>query len=357
MRYNGSARGRALLGELPSTDTIAAIPKVELHLHLETSLRLRRLADRRGQESPVIEDAHLIADPAVFAGYDRLRRLRYAGRAGRIPDVLYTHANIATITAELIAEAAAQSTRHAEVRVGGRRGFALLGVRGMLDAMARGAESVRHLGVGYGAIITVVRERGPEQAERLVAEAVACRDSHVVGIDLAGDEENYPPGLFTRAVAQARDAGLGITVHAGEFTGPAGIWTAIYQLGASRIGHGIRAVDDGALLDLLRERKVTLEICPTSNLRLGLVPSLAQHPLRRLLDARVLVTVNTDDPVLLGTTLTRELASVARTHRLSLEAIGDLQVNAARAAFLPAAARDVLEREVRSAAKTLGLIS
>ncbi len=337
--------------------TITAIPKVELHLHLETSLRLRRLADRRGQDPTPVEEAHLIADPARFAGYDRLRRLRYAGRAGRIPDAFYTHANVATIAAELIAEAAAQSSRYIEVRVGGRRGFTLLGVRGMVEAMAEGAGSVRHLGVGYGAIITVVRERGPEEAERLVAAAVACRDCHVLGIDLAGDEENYPPGLFARAVAQARDAGLGITVHAGEFSGPAGIWAAIYQLGATRIGHGIRAVDDAALLDLLRDRRVTLELCPTSNLRLGLVPSLARHPLRRLLDAGVTVTVNSDDPVLLGTTLTRELSSIARTHRLSHEAIVDLQANAARAAFLSAAERDALEREVRSGAKTLGLIS
>jgi adenosine deaminase len=345
------------VGEHSAADTIVSIPKVELHVHLETSLRLRRVSQRRGQDAGPIEDAHLVADPALFSGYDRLRRLRYAGRAGRIPDALYTPANIATITAELVAEAAAQSSRYIEVRVGGRRGFTLLGVRGMLEAMAEGAGSVRHLGVAYGAIVTVVRERGPEEAEQLVMEAVACRDCGVVGIDLAGDEENYPPGLFTRALAKARTAGLGVTVHAGEFAGPAGMWTAIYQLGASRIGHGIRAADDAPLLDLLRERHVTLELCPTSNVRLGLIPSLAQHPIRRLLDAGVAVTVNSDDPVLLGTTLTRELTAVARAHRLSQEALVDLQANAARAAFLPQEGRENLERRVRSGAKTLGLIS
>jgi adenosine deaminase len=343
--------------EVPSTDAIATMPKVELHVHLETSLRLRRLCRRRGQDVSPVEDAHLVADPSLFAGYDRLRRLRYAGRAARIPDALYTPANIATITAELIAEVSAQSGCYLEVRVGGRRGFAVLGVRGMLEAMAEGADSVRHLGVGYGVIITLVRERGPEEAERLIAEAAACRDYGVVGIDLAGDEENYPPGLFARALAKARDAGLGITVHAGEFAGPAGVWTAIYQLGASRIGHGIRAADDAPLLELLRERGITLELCPTSNVRLGLVPSLAQHPIRRLLDAGVSVAVSSDDPVLLGTTLTRELAAVARAHRLSHEALIDLQANAARAAFLPPEGRENLERRVRSGARTLGLIS
>jgi len=345
------------VGEHPATDTIASIPKVELHLHLETSLRLRRLSQRRGRDAGPIEDAHLVADPALFSGYDRLRRLRYAGRAGRIPDVLYTPANIATITAELVAEAAAQSSRHVEIRVGGRRGFDLLGVRGMLEAMTEGAGSVRHLGVGHGVIITVVRERGPEEAEHLVTEAVACRDCGVVGIDLAGDEENYPPGLFTRALAKARSEGLGITVHAGEFAGPAGVWTAIYQLGASRIGHGIRAADDAALLDLLRERRVTLELCPTSNVRLGLIPSIAQHPIHRLIDAGVAVTISSDDPVLLSTSLTRELTIVASAHRLARETLVDLQANAARAAFLPQESRENLERLVRSGAKTLGLIS
>jgi adenosine deaminase len=345
------------VGEHPATETIAAIPKVELHLHLETSLRLRRLSQRRGLDGGQAEDAHLVADPALFAGYDRLRRLRYAGRAWRVPDALYTPANVATITAELIAEAAAQSSRHVEIRVGGRRGFALLGVRGMLEAMAEGAATVGHLGAGYGVIVTVVRERGPEEADRLLSEAVACRDCGVVGIDLAGDEQNYPPGLFARPLAKARNAGLGVTVHAGEFAGPAGMWTAIYQLGATRIGHGIRAADDAPLLDLLRERRVTLELCPTSNLRLGLVPSIAQHPIRRLIDAGVAVTVNSDDPVLLSTTLTRELMVVAKAHHLTHETLVDLQANAARAAFLPQESREHLEHRVRSGAKTLGLIS
>lgn len=328
---------------------IAASPKVELHLHLETSLRLRRLLERE-PDPPALEEAHLVADPSRFSGYDRLRRLRYAGRASRIGDAAYTRANIAAITAELITESAAQSVRHAEVRVGGRRGFDLLGIRGMLEAMAEGAASVRHLGVGYGAIITLVRERGPEEAQRIVAEAITCRDCGVVGIDLAGDEQNYPPTLFASAVALAREAGLGVTVHAGEFTGPAGIWTSVYQLGASRIGHGISAIHDRRLLDRLRERRVTLELCPTSNVRLGLTPSLAKHPVGILLRSGIPVTINSDDPILLGTTLSRELEAVARAHGLSGDDLIALQVSAAGAAFLPPAGRAALGQTVRTAA-------
>ncbi|MDR7486273.1 MAG: adenosine deaminase [Armatimonadota bacterium] len=337
-----------MVDSIPSS-FIDGLPKVELHLHLETSLRLRRLLERGGQSGPPPGQAHLVADPSLFSGYDRLRRLRYAGRATRIADGAYSRANIAAITAELLTEVAAQGVRHVEIRVGGRRGFALLGVRGMLEAMAEGAASVAHLGLSWGFIITLVRERGPEEADRLVAEAAACRDCGVVGVDLAGDEENYPPALYAAAIGRARDAGLGITVHAGEFAGPAGIWSAVYHLGATRIGHGIRAVEDPHLLDRLRTRGVTLELCPTSNVRLGLVPGLTAHPIKALLAAGVPVTVNSDDPLLLGTTLTRELSAVARAHRLAPGGVVELLAAAARAAFLPAEARAALEGQIRAA--------
>lgn len=331
-----------------SSAFIAALPKVELHLHLETSLRLRRLLGRGG-DGPPLGRPHLVADPALFAGYDRLRRLRYASRAGLIPDAAYTPGNIAAITAELLEEAAAQGVRYVEIRVGGRRAFSLLGVRGMLEAMAEGAASARAAGVRCGVIVTLVRERGPEEAERLVADAVGGRDALVVGVDLAGDEENYQPAMFASAIARARDAGLGVTVHAGEFTGPAGIWTAVYQLGATRIGHGIRAVDDAALLERLRDRGVTLELCPTSNVRLGLVGGLASHPLRRLMAAGVPVTLNSDDPLLLGVTLGHELAATARALDLEEPTLVELMAAAARAAFQPAEVRAALEAEVRAA--------
>ncbi len=328
---------------------IESLPKVELHQHLETSLRLRRLLERR-DDGPVPEEgAHLVADPSLFSGYDRLRRLRYASRSVRIADAVYTRANIAAITAELISEAADQSVCHVEIRVGGKRGFELLGVRGMLEAMAEGASSVEGLGVSCGVIVTVVRERGPEQAERLVGEALRCPDCGLVGIDLAGDEGNYPPALFSRVAAAARDRGMGITVHAGEFSGAAGVWTAIYQLGAMRIGHGIRALEDPSLLDCLRERGVTVEVCPSSNLRLGLIPSLEAHPLRAFLDHGVRVTINSDDPVLLGTTLSRELRLMARAQGLGAAEVLEVAANGARAAFLPHDARAALERRVRSA--------
>ena len=326
------------------------VPKVELHLHLETSLRLRRLAERRGEDNGQ-GPAALIADPAKFVGYDRLRRLRYASRAGRVADAQYTPENIEAITYELLQEAAAGGLRYVEVRVGGRRGFTLIGPRRMLEAMAAArARAESDTGIRTGFLITIVRERGPEEAAQRVREALDCRDCGVVGVDLAGDEENYPPALFARALAVAREGGLGITAHAGEFAGPSSVWTAIYQLGAQRIGHGIRAVEDPALLDYLREHAVTLEICPSSNVRLGLAPSLTAHPLRRLLDAGVHVTINSDDPLLLDTDLSREMENVARALELTPDQLTAMMAAAARAAFLPDDDRAQLERVVTSGA-------
>lgn len=327
----------------PSLEAIRRLPKVELHLHLETSLRLRRLAERQGNVDPV--EPHLVADPAKFSGYDRLRRLRYASRAGKISSDLYSAENIEQITYELLGEASAQHLRYVEVRVGGRRGFSLLGAERMLEAMARARMRAEdEFGIASGFIITIVRERGPEEAEQRVREAIACRPCGVVAVDLAGDENNYPPALFTRALGLAREAGLGITVHAGEFAGPSSIWTSIYQLGAHRLGHGIRAVEDPELLAYLREHEVTLEICPSSNMRLGLVPVLGGHPLKKLMAAGVPVTINSDDPMLLGTDLSRELHLVAETFQLRMNQIAELLRNAARAAFVPDDVRDRLQQ-------------
>jgi len=322
---------------VPSLEQIRGLPKVELHVHLETSLRLRRLAEQTHNSGPLVTEPALIADPYQFTGYDRLRRLRYASRAGRISDELYTPENIEQITVELLHEAHAQGLKYLEVRVGGRRGFALLGVRRMLEAMARArARAEAAVGVRAGFLITIVRERGPDEADARVREAIDCMDRGVVGVDLAGDEENYPPALFGRALALAREAGLGITVHAGEFAGPASIWTAVYQVGATRLGHGIRAVEDPDLMVYLRDHRITLEICPSSNIRLGLCTAIAQHPVGALMAAGVPVTINSDDPMLLGTDLSRELHAVAAAFSLPAERLAEFMNAAARAAFVPA---------------------
>ncbi|MDR5696040.1 MAG: adenosine deaminase [Armatimonadota bacterium] len=332
----------------PDHAFISRIPKVELHVHLETSLRLRRLLERQNARGdPPVVAPHLVADPMKFTGYDRLRRVRYLGRAGVIPDSLYTPENLQQVAWELLEEAHRQNVRYLELRVGGRRAFSLLGVRGVVESIyAACREAKEMLGVRCGIILTAVRERGPEEATRLAEEAVSLQEYGVVGFDLAGDEANYPPALFSRASSIAREGGLGVTVHAGEFAGPASIWTAIYHLGATRIGHGLRAAEDPSLVEVLREQRITLELCPTSNLRLGLVSQEA-YPLRRFLEAGVPITINSDDPLLLGIDLTRELQFARKAFGLTREEILSLLETAAQAAFLPPEEREQLLGAIR----------
>ena len=184
---------------------IVSLPKVDLHLHLETSLRLRRLFQRLEGDPLALEQAHLIADPSLFAGYDRLRRLRYASRASRIPDAAYTAGQHRDDHGGADHRSGGGVVRHVEVRVGGRRGFTLLGVSAGCSRPWRRAHRLRPpLGRRVRRHCHGRARTRPRRGRTLViTEAVACRDAHVVGVDLAGDEENYPP-RFVRPRGRAR---------------------------------------------------------------------------------------------------------------------------------------------------------
>jgi adenosine deaminase len=168
----------------------------------------------------------------------------------------------------------------------------------------------------------------------------------VVALGLGGAEVGHPPEKFAAAFARARAAGVPLVLHAGETVGPASIWGALEQ-GSVRVGHGVRCLEDPALVSELRERRIPLEVCPTSNVCLGVVPSFAEHPLPRLLDAGLYVTLNSDDPPMFNTTLTDEYLAAAATFALDRPAIEALVLNAARATLLPPAAAAALEARVR----------
>ncbi len=160
-------------------------------------------------------------------------------------------------------------------------------------------------------IVDFVRNFGPDAAGSLLGRLLANPPEGWVGITLGGSEHLCPPGPFRATYEKARAAGLKLTVHAGEAAGPESVWEAIRELGVDRIGHGVRAVEDPALVAYLVEKQIPLEICPTSNLRTGVYDALDQHPLALLHRAGVAVTINTDDPTFFGTTLENELAQAA----------------------------------------------
>ena len=175
--------------------------------------------------------------------------------------------------------------------------------------------------------------------------AIEGKDDGVVALGLGGSEVGRPPEPFAPWFDRARAAGLHSDPHAGETVGPESIWGALRALGAERIGHGVRAIEDTTLVAYLAERRIPLEVNPTSNIRLGVYADLAAHPLRRLHDAGVIVTINSDDPPLFNTTLNDEVALLAEPFGFSVEAIDAILLNGVRHSFLPPTRRQAMEAD------------
>ena len=174
------------------------------------------------------------------------------------------------------------------------------------------------------------------EACKVELEALLAHRAHLVALDLAGDEKNFPAELFIEHFKRGRDAGWAITVHAGEAGGAPSVWAALQKLGATRIGHGIRAIDDPKLMEHLREHRIGLEINLTSNVQTNTVPSFAAHPMKRFLAHGLLATINTDDPVISAIDLRHEFEVAAPAAGLTPAEIRQAQSNALAIAFLSA---------------------
>jgi adenosine deaminase len=205
---------------------------------------------------------------------------------------------------------------------------------GVVDAVIDGVDDgMRQTGMRVKLIGILSRTYGVEAAQKELA-ALLTRRERIAALDLAGDEANYPAKLFIDHFRRAREAGLAVTVHAGESAGPESIWSALNDLGAQRIGHAVRALEDPALLDYLAEQRIGIEANLTSNYQTSSVSDYPGHPLRAFLERGLLATINSDDPAISGITLRYEYESAAPAAGLSREQIRQAQHNALEAAFL-----------------------
>lgn len=208
--------------------------------------------------------------------------------------------------------------------------------RAVTEAVIQGVNEGRAaFGVKAELIGILSRTFGEDICWKELDALLACR-SDLIAIDLAGDEAGFPAKLFKKHFAKVRDAGLHVTIHAGEAAGAESVWDAIRLLGAERIGHGIRAIEDPALLEFLIERKIGLECCPTSNVQTSTVPDYASHPLKQFLEMGLLATINTDDPGISAIDLDYELTKAAPAAGLTPELIAKAQANAVKIAFVQA---------------------
>jgi adenosine deaminase/aminodeoxyfutalosine deaminase len=301
-------------------DFLAEVPKAELHLHLEGSVEPETL--REIDPSLTFDEIQAIYDYRDFDGF--LRSFAEVGKRLRSPE------DYAFVARRLVERLASQNVRYAEV----------IFAAGML--LWKGQEfepvfdAVRAAVAGSSVevfwILDAVRQFGAEhalQVARLAAERVG---DGVVAFGIGGSEERGPAEWFTDVFRFAGSAGLRLTAHAGEGTGPESVWAAL-QLGAERIGHGIAAACDPALMRHLRDRDIPLEVCITSNLRTGVVKRVEDHPVRRLYEAGVPVVLNTDDPALFGCTLTGEYRLAARELGFTEPELQHIIANGFRYAF------------------------
>jgi adenosine deaminase len=306
------------------------IAKVELHVHLEGTAPpalIRRLAERNGL--PVPEG--VFADDGRFAYTDFLDFLETYDRAA---SVIRTAEDYRYVTYEYLASCAHEGAVYVELIVSPDHA-ARVGLSGEehLDGIGRGIDDARRdHGIEGRVVLTAVRNLGVDRVVGVARYAATRPHPYVVGFNMAGDEANYPAGDFAQAFAIAADAGLGCTVHAGEWDGPPSVWAAL-ELPVTRIGHGVRSIEDPALVAELAEREVVLECCPTSNVVLGLFASFEEHPLPRLREAGVKTTLGSDDPPYFGASIGGEYELCRERFGFSDEDLREISRTAVGAAF------------------------
>jgi adenosine deaminase len=276
-----------------------------------------------------------------FTNFDHFIQVYFA-----ISGCLKTVGDFDLIAYEFGADMARQNIRYAEVTFTPHTNVINTGLpfgeilAGLNDGRARARAD---FGVEFQWVLDIVRNN-PDTRQQVTEWAVGAMDQGVVGFGLGGIEEGYPADLFTDAYSVAMEAGLHSVPHAGEHVGPESVWGAIRALKADRIGHGVRSVEDPALVEYLREQQIPLEVCPTSNLCLGTYPSYEEHPIRWLWEQGVYVTLNSDDPPMFNTDLVGEYEALVQYLNFTPSELEQLSLNALRASFLPAKRKADYER-------------
>lgn len=328
---------------------IRRMPKVELHVHLEGSIHpqtLLMLSERNRVPLPV-DTVEGLREWYTFTDFAHFIEIYIA-----ISSCIRTPEDIEFIAREFLRGQAEQQIRYSEVTFTPYTHYSLSGripFSEQIAALERARQwGAAELGVGVGWVLDISRNVRPvEHGLTVEAWAASAQDRGVVALGLGGPEIGNPASLFETAFDRALADGLASVPHAGETVGADSVWDAIRTLKAQRIGHGVRCLEDPELVELLRERQIPLEVCPTSNVCLGVAPTLADHPLPRLMEAGLYVTLNSDDPPMFNTTLTEEYLRTARTFGFDTATLEQLVLNAVRVTLLPEADRLAMEQQYR----------
>jgi adenosine deaminase len=335
--------------------SLASLPKIDLHRHLEGSLRLTTL-----REVALQYDLNLPAEtleslrPYVQIGMQEehtfrrfLDKFEVLRRFYRSPQI------IRRVAFEAIEDAARDNVRYLELRftppaLAKSQSYPLAEVADwVLDAVEQACQV--YPAVRVRLIVTLNRHEPVQLAEQVTQIAIDRRSRGIVGLDLAGDEVNFPTAPFRGVFRAASEAGLGLVAHAGEWTSAEAVREVIEDLGVCRVGHGVRVVDDPRVASLARERGVVFEVCLTSNLQSGVIERIADHPLRAMTGLRVLTTLNTDDPAVSGITLSDEYAAAIDDLGCTEQYIQQAILTAANAILAPESDRAQLVADFQEA--------
>jgi adenosine deaminase len=328
------------------TQFIAGLPKAELHVHhvgSATPETVARLAERHAGSTPVPADPAKLAEFFTFTDFAHFIKVYLA-----VVDLIRDAEDVATLTYDIGAGLAAQSVRYAELTLTPYSSV----VRGIpAEAFCEAVEDARaRVARDHGTQLRwcfdIPGEAGIAAADLTLEIALKQRPDGLVSFGLGGPEIGVPREPFAPHFEAARAAGLRSVPHAGESTGPQTVWDALRHLGAERIGHGISAASDPALLEHLRDNDIPLEVCPTSNVCTRSVPSLAEHPLAAIVAAGVPVTINSDDPPMFSTTLNKEYEVAAGLLDLDRAGVAELARQGVRYSFLDDAGKSALLAEI-----------
>lgn len=325
------------------------LPLTDVHRHLDGNIRAQTILDLGRQYNLALPATMLdTLIPHVQVTSNEPDLVSFLSKLDWGVKVLASLDACRRVAFENIEDAARNGLHYVELRFSPRY-MAMahqLPVDGVVEAVIAGVkEGCKTFNVEARLIGIMSRTFGEAACEEELNALLAHRDG-ITALDLAGDELGFPGHLFQRHFTRARDAGWRITVHAGEAAGPESIWQAIRELGAERIGHGVKAVEDPALMDFLAAKRIGIESCLTSNIQTSTVASLAQHPLKIFLEHGVLASLNTDDPAVQGIDIQHEYHVAAPAAGLSTAQIRQAQINGLEMAFLTAAEKQALTARV-----------
>lgn len=317
-----------------------SLPKIELHRHLEGSLRLETMIEtaREYQIDVPYDDVDKLRGLVQVQSSDPFSHQNFLSKFQTLRLFYQSRDVIQRVAREAVEDAAADNIHYLELR------FTPIALTRMKDfpiddAMDWVIESCRQASQDYGVktnlIASVNRHEGVELAEEVVHLAIDRKDSGIVAVDLAGDEANFPGEPFKGIYDEAAHEGLKVTIHAGEWGSAANVIEAIDILGANRIGHGVRVLEDDRAVAMAKEKGVSFEVCITSNYQSGVSPSLEGHPLPAMLSTGLDASINTDDPSLSQIDLSDEYEIACEDVGLELNVLRKTVLNAAHSAFLP----------------------